>query len=191
MEDACNLKPQVRVLRWFRVRVSCGSLWCLPRSGWPRMKWATASSAISRLPFLHGAAGQRTGAMIGVLRFSRHTSPQSAEDDRTLPDDREIPLATENPRRPKTAVWSVLLLLAVGIALSAPGSVSADSSGPAALVPATSVPPTSIRLCGWVKDQMGNPIPSGVRVVDNNWEELGNVQTTADGTGSDGRERTG
>jgi len=41
--------------------------------------------------------------------------------------------------------------------------------------------PTSTNLHGWVKDQMGNPIPSGVRVIDNEGEEIGNVQTTTNG----------
>ncbi|MCG2776340.1 MAG: endo-1,4-beta-xylanase [Desulfobacterales bacterium] len=41
--------------------------------------------------------------------------------------------------------------------------------------------PSTIKLHGWVKDQSGNPIPSGVRVIDQEWKEIGNGYTTEKG----------
>lgn len=39
----------------------------------------------------------------------------------------------------------------------------------------------SVRLYGWVRDQAGSPVPSGIKVIDKQYEELGNVPTLGDG----------
>ena len=90
-------------------------------------------------------------------------------------------MTNESLHRMMTKLWSVLLLLSVLISPSTPGSILAASSIPTALVPATSAPPTSINLHGWVKDQLGNPIQSAISVIDRQWTQLGYVQTDANG----------
>jgi hypothetical protein len=109
---------------------------------------------------------------------------RSSEVDRALLGYKEVEMTNESLHRIMAKMGSVLLL-SVFIASSTPGSISAAAiSAPTTPVlghtPMSAIP-TSVRLYGWVEDQMGNPIPSAIYVINNEWKPVGDIQTDDNG----------